>query len=116
MDLQTIQNFCLTLPGTTEDIKWGHHVTFLVAEKMYAIFSMEQEFRLSVKTPVDLFEVLTRKEGIIPAPYLARYHWVTLTAPNALPADQLKDLIRGSYDLIFGKLSKKIQRQITENA
>jgi len=46
-------------------------------------------------------------EGIIPAPYVARYHWVALEDLNALSQRELKDLLKNAYQLIRDKLPKK---------
>jgi predicted DNA-binding protein (MmcQ/YjbR family) len=53
------------------------------------------------------FLEFTDRPGIIPAPYMARAHWISLTHPDALSAAERDALIRGSYDLVVAKLPKK---------
>ena len=48
-------------------------------------------------------------EGIIPAPYMARNHWVAMIELNALRQPEVKELIRSSYQLVLKKLPKKTQ-------
>ena len=111
MDLKTLQSFCQTLPGTTEDLKWGNDLCFLVGQKMYAVLSIHEDTppAISIKTTPELFEVLTQREGIRPAPYLARYKWITLNHLNVIPEDELFSLIQDSYQMILAKLPKKLR-------
>ena len=113
MDIEQLHEFCRTLPGTTEDVKWGHNLVFSVGSKMYALISYDDDPpRVSFKTEPAMFEALTHQEGITPAPYLARAQWVTLQDVGVLPGEELEDLIGQSYQLVFLRLTKKAQREI----
>jgi predicted DNA-binding protein (MmcQ/YjbR family) len=52
---------------------------------------------------------LIEQEDIIPAPYMARNHWVSLRKWNALRDSQIKAAVKESYDLVKAKLPKKTQ-------
>jgi len=58
------------------------------------------------------FAELIEQDGIIPAPYVARYHWVALERFDALPQRELKELLKKAYQLVREKLPKKIQAQL----
>ena len=47
-----------------------------------------------------------RAEGIVPAPYLARAHWVSLTGFDILSAAELARRLRQSYDLVVARLPR----------
>jgi predicted DNA-binding protein (MmcQ/YjbR family) len=47
--------------------------------------------------------------GIIPAPYLARAHWVSLETENALSRAEIKRLVRQARGIVIAKLPKKTQ-------
>ena len=47
--------------------------------------------------------------SMLPAPYAARYHWVSVQKPGALKQAEIKRLIKDSYEMVKGKLSKKTQ-------
>ena len=52
-----------------------------------------------------LFRSLTEREGIIPAPYLARAMWVQESGLGAtLERRELEPLLRSAYDLVVAKL------------
>ena len=117
MTFEEFKQFCRTLPGTTEDIKWEDHLTFCVGEKMYAITSLsEQPAPLSIKADEDTFDRMTAMPGIIPAPYLARYKWIRLERLDVIDDALLRDLIRESYQLVFNKLPKRLRTQIEAGA
>lgn len=113
MDMKELQSFCLSLPGTYEDVKWDVDLCFCVGKKMYAVMPLgDGPTSLSFKTTPDLFDQLTQQPGIDPAPYVARYHWIRLENLNVLEADMVKNLVRDSYDMVFAKLTKKVREQI----
>ena len=66
----------------------------------------------SFKCTPDEFAELIEREGIIPAPYLARNKWVLLESLEALPAKELKRLIKDSYSMVAAKLPKKVQGEL----
>jgi predicted DNA-binding protein (MmcQ/YjbR family) len=103
----------MKLPHTTEEVLWGGDLVFKIGGKMYAVAALEPgAVWLSFKCTPENFAELTEREGIVPAPYLARHHWVALQTEDALPAAELKRLIGESYGLVLGKLSKKAQGAI----
>jgi predicted DNA-binding protein (MmcQ/YjbR family) len=104
--------YCRKLPHATEDIKWGKDLVFSIGGKMFACFDNENFLQFSFKTTPDNFERLTKLDGIIPAPYVARYHWVAINKANALPADVVKELLRASYDLVADKLPSRVRKQL----
>jgi predicted DNA-binding protein (MmcQ/YjbR family) len=114
MDIESVRRFCNTLPATTEDIQWGNELLFRIGRKIYAMASLDaaSSVRLSFKCTPEEFAELTELDGIIPAPYVARYHWVALERWDALPSAELKRRIRESYELVRDKLPAKVRARI----
>jgi predicted DNA-binding protein (MmcQ/YjbR family) len=107
-----IRDFCRALPHTTEDVKWEHNLLFRIAGKIYCVANLEpgvSPTKIAFKCTPETFAELVEIEGIIPAPYMARNHWVSLTEMNALRQAEIKELIRNSYRLVLEKLPKKKQ-------
>jgi predicted DNA-binding protein (MmcQ/YjbR family) len=102
---------CRTLPGVTEEVKWGDDLVFSVAEKMFCVFSIEggQLVRLSVKVDDHRFLEYTDRPQFIPAPYLARAHWVSVVDRKGLTPAELKAMIARSHALVVAKLPRKAQ-------
>jgi predicted DNA-binding protein (MmcQ/YjbR family) len=113
MNIEQLRKFCLAFPGATEDIKWGADLCFSVAGKMFTVTSADsRETGMSVKTTPEKFAELTERPGIIPAHYVARYHWITIEDPKAVTSAELKELIRESYQMVFDKLPAKVRKSI----
>jgi predicted DNA-binding protein (MmcQ/YjbR family) len=49
---------------------------------------------------------LIEREDVRPSPYLGRYNWVMLERLDALGNDELRDLIRQSYEIVVAKSPK----------
>lgn len=114
MNIEAIRNYCLSLPHATEGIQWDNDLLFRIGGKIFAVTSLDlSPNRLSFKCTPEKFEELLEIEGIIPAPYMARNKWVTVQSLDALSDKELKELIKTSYDMVFAKLPKKIQKTIT---
>lgn len=113
MDHNKLELICLSLKSTTTDIKWGNDLCYLVGGKMYCVASLEQPLKVSLKVQAEEFGELTERTGIIPAPYMARNHWIFIEKSNALTIVEWHHLIRQSYDLIFAKLPKKTKEKIS---
>lgn len=111
MTREGLLTFCLSLPHAAEDIKWEHHLCFLIAKKMFAVANVEhsEEHFVAVKSTPEKAAELIEMESIIPTPYMARNHWVTLQRGDVLRDAEIKQLIRESYDLIVAKLPKRTQ-------
>lgn len=114
MTVEDIRTFCLSLKGVTEDIKWGDHLCFSVGGKMFVVTAPDSvPVTASFKTSDELFEELTDREGIIPAPYMAKNKWVYVDNINRLSSAEWKKLLMIAYELVLQKLSGKMQREIT---
>jgi predicted DNA-binding protein (MmcQ/YjbR family) len=112
MTIDAIREHCLKLPGATEDTPWEEHFAYKVGGKMFVITGMQAHPSMSIKVSPDDFAELIEREGIIPAPYLAKHKWVQLERSSVIPAKELKQLMTRSYELIRSKLSKKLQREL----
>jgi len=105
-------------PGVASGIKWEDDLVFTVAGKMFCVLCVNGPAgdaavgRLSFKVEDTRFLELTERPGFVPAPYLARAHWVLVAKPGLLPAGDLRDLLRRSYELVREKLPKKTQREL----
>ena len=113
MNAEWVRGVCMKLPHTTEEVLWGADLVFKIGGKMYAAAALEPgPAWVSFKCTPEKFAELTEREGIVPAPYAARYHWVAVESEDALPAAEIKRLIGESYELVLGKLPKKKQAAI----
>jgi predicted DNA-binding protein (MmcQ/YjbR family) len=115
LDPRTLQDYCRSLPGATQDIKWTDHLVFSVGGKMFAAFHAAEEgggLPLGFKCDDIQFERLTRKKGIIPAPYAARFGWVSIRERSALTDAAARKLILASNRLVVEKLPRAVRAKV----
>jgi predicted DNA-binding protein (MmcQ/YjbR family) len=115
MNFDSLRKHCATLPGATMDVKWGADECYCVATKMFAVFFVDggKGRNLSFKCDPERFLELTDIPGIIPAPYLARAHWVQVTDAKALSDGDARALVTHSHALIAAKLTRRDRDAIT---
>ncbi len=114
MDNERIREFCLTLPHVEETVNWGHQLVFWVGNreiggKMFAMTDLDGTGTcvLLFHCGVERFHELLENDGIIPAPHLARAHWVGLERWNALRPREIEEELRRAHALIYDKLPKR---------
>jgi predicted DNA-binding protein (MmcQ/YjbR family) len=114
LTLAQLKALCGPWPGVTHDVKWSDNSVFSVGDKMFAMTPSDggEGGRLSFKVDDDRFLALTDRPGIIPAPYLARAHWISITEPQRFATSELAAFVLDAYSLIRAKLTKKLQAEL----
>ena len=112
MNIESLQSYCKSLPGTTESIKWEDHLCFCIGEKMYAVLSLAGKNTLSFKTDPQEYESLIELPNFISAPYLGRYKWVFTEDFSVLGDKELQAHVSKSYDLVKAKLPKNVLKKL----
>lgn len=114
MDNERIREICMALPHVAETVNWGHHLVYWVGDreiggKMFAMTDLDGTGRgvLYFHCGAERFHELLEIDGIIPAPHLARAHWVTLERWNALRAREIEEELRRAHALIYARLPKR---------
>ena len=116
MDIESVRAFCLSFPHATEKVQWGNDLVFKIGGKMFAVTVLEgaSKYCMSFKVTPEQFAELIERDGIDPAPYSARYHWVALERFNVVSDKELKALLTNSYELVRNKLPKKVRAQLDQ--
>ena len=114
MDIESVREYCLSLPHVTERVQWGNDLLFCIGGKMFAVATLDPKYevKMAFKCTPEKFSELIQEDEIVPAPYVARYHWVALKNYNALPARELENLLKMAYELVRDKLPKKVRSQL----
>ncbi len=113
MVLDEVRKWCRSLPHVTEDIKWDGDLVFSVGGKMFAMVMLDPPHRVSFKCTPEEFAELTERQGIIPAPYLARAWWVSLEdGETAMAARELQKRVKTAYRLVKARLPRKIRDKL----
>lgn len=117
MTIDALRTMCLALPGATEDVKWGQDLAFSIGGRMFAVVNLEPPHQLSFKCTPESFSELVERDGLIPAPYLARAMWVQEQAlGEAFERPELEALLATAYELVKARLSKRAQQRAVAGA
>ncbi len=120
-----IDAYLLGMPGCEKDWKaeweWWR---YQVGDKLFAATMVVGPERapeyagrslISLKCdPVWSERLREDHEGILPGFYADKRRWISVDLNSDVTDDLLRELIDHSYDLVFSKLTKKLQRQIAE--
>jgi len=110
MSVDSIRSYCLTFPHATEKLQWGDDLCFKIGGKIFTIVGLDDP-RMCFKCTPEIFAELIEREDVRPAPYVGRYKWVMLDRLDAVPWDELEDLIRQSYEMVAAKAPGKKTRK-----
>jgi predicted DNA-binding protein (MmcQ/YjbR family) len=115
MNIEKIREICLQLPHTTEGIKYGDQLCFMVAGKSFCSANIKSLEKIKVKVPDEDFEMLCERDGISPAPYGgARFKWIQIDDFHYLTEKEWSFFLNQSYQLIKLSLPKKLLMTLSE--
>lgn len=113
MNVEDIQKICKSLPGVTEDIKWGNDLVFSIGGKMFCVAGLNQSpTSASFKVTDEQFDEMCERDGFKPAPYVAKYKWVWIEDISKMNKNDWKKFIKQSYSLVKEKLPAKVKKQM----
>lgn len=113
MNLEEIRAFCHSLPGVTEDIKWGDHLCFSAGGKMFLVTAPDEfPISASIKASDGDFELLSARPGFKPAPYMARNKWVYMDDIRLMEEAEWTALLREAWSIVVSRLPKKTQKEL----
>ncbi len=108
--------YLLRLPHVVETMQWGANLVFWVGDKaiggkMFAVLNLDDDQKavLSFAAGPERYAELLETEGVFPAPYLARAHWVALKHWGVFRSSELEELLEHGRRLIYDKLPRKNQ-------
>lgn len=107
MNHKTLEKVLLGYPNTWLDYPFGKDVAvYKVGEgdkaRMFALIAEgSNPVRISLKCDPQLAVTLREKyETVVPGYHLSKKHWNTIICSGQLSDDEVKDLIRHSYELV----------------
>ena len=140
MDAERLRTYLLKLPHVAETMQWGANLVFWVGDKtiggkMFALINLDDSEPLGAPSmrshrmggfedlsarrlrPVLSYAAgptrypdLLEREGLIPAPYLARAHWIAALHWDAFTPAEWKAELLAAHALILAKLPPKTRK------
>ncbi|WP_212006325.1 MmcQ/YjbR family DNA-binding protein [Chitinophaga sp. HK235] len=116
MDIEQYREYCLSLPGVTEEFPFGEEtLVYKVAGKMFALSGLEEFNSINLKCdPEEAVELRERYEGVIPGYHMNKKHWNTVDIHSNIPNKLLLQWIKNSYDLVVASLPKKEREKLSQ--
>lgn len=114
MNLHHIREFCLALPGTTEDCPFDEStLAFRVGGKIFLLCDSLQFTGINLKcNPEKALELRERHRSVKPGFHMNKTHWNTVEIPGDFNLSELESWIFHSYDLVRAGLPAKVRSQI----
>jgi predicted DNA-binding protein (MmcQ/YjbR family) len=110
MTREQLEQLVMEMPHARLDYPFGENIAVYKVpmrgdsgeEKMFAIINeADKPLRMSLKCDPQLAELLREKyETVLPGYHLSKKHWNTIICTGQVPEDELRDLVRHSYELV----------------
>lgn len=100
-----VELYLLSMPNARLDYPFGKDVAvYKSGEKMFALVAEKSDpLRLSLKCDPKLAETLRQRyETVMPGDHLNKKHWNTIVLTGQLDWEEIKDLIRHSFEMVKG--------------
>ncbi|MCB9426007.1 MAG: MmcQ/YjbR family DNA-binding protein [Flavobacteriales bacterium] len=116
--IEEFYEYCMAKKGVTESFPFDDNtLVFKVGNKMFALTGLKGwetgECSANLKCDPDYaLELRAEYEAVQPGYHMSKKHWNTVACNQDLSAQQIKELIDHSYELVFKSLTKKLQKEI----
>ncbi|HTE13255.1 MAG TPA: MmcQ/YjbR family DNA-binding protein [Chitinophagaceae bacterium] len=114
MDIEQLQEYCLSKNGAKETLPFGPDtLVYKAGGKVFLLTSLNAEnLRFNVKCDPDLaVELREQYDCVLPGYHMNKKHWNTIVVDGSVSLKQLKQWIDHSYDLVVESLPKKLREQ-----
>jgi predicted DNA-binding protein (MmcQ/YjbR family) len=115
MNIEELQAYCLSKPGTEETLPFGPDtLVYKVGGKIFLLTSLDEELlQFNVKcSPDKAIELREQYSCVTPGYHMNKKHWNTVVVDGTVSTRLLKEWIDHSYVLIVDSLSKQVRAQL----
>ena len=110
MNFKQLDSYIRAKQGVTFDYPFGEKVrVYRIGEKMFALTLEDSPLSVNLKCdPISALELRSLYKGIKAGYHMNKKHWNTVKVEDSdVDEETVKELIDHSYDLVYGKLTKK---------
>jgi predicted DNA-binding protein (MmcQ/YjbR family) len=129
MNPERLRAYLLTLPHAVETMQWGANLVFWIGDKaiggkMFALINLEDpapegasphrrrvthQALMMYAAGLARYPELLELEGLIPAPYMARIHWVAAERWDVFTPAEWQRELHAAHALTLAKLPPKVR-------
>jgi len=106
MNIETLQEYCLSKPGAQETLPFGPDtLVYKVDGKAFLLVGLDNEdLRFNVKCAPDMaIELRESFSCVLPGYHMNKKHWNTIVVDGSVAEKKLKEWIDWSYELVRKK-------------
>ena len=115
MDIEAFREYCLSLPGATETMPFEKFsrgkfsiLVFYVNGHMFCYFNIDNFSAITIKCdPAEMAELKENYKAIGEPFNGDKRHWISVQLGQDVSDDEMKALVRKSYELVKSKNKKK---------
>lgn len=115
MNIESLQVYCLSKSGVTEEFPFGEQtLVYKVMGKIFALTSLDSTpLTINLKCePEKAVQLREEYECVLPGFHMNKKHWNTVVADGSVKDLILKAWIDHSYDLVVQSLPRKLKEQM----
>jgi len=114
MNIEDYRDFCLSLPGTTEETPFGPDtLVFKVGGKIFALTDLQTFASFNVKCdPERAADLRERYDYVLPGFHMNKKHWNTILVGTGATDAQMRQWLTESYQLIVAALPKGVRAEL----
>lgn len=111
MNIESVREYCLSLPHATEDFPFDETtLAFRIGGRIFAMIDLERTEWFVLKCNPDMaIELREKYAEIAPAWHMNKRHWNQINLFGYLSEELICSLIRHSYSLVLQKLPKALR-------
>ncbi len=116
MHIEDFRDFCLSLPGTTDETPFGPDtLVFKVGGKLFALTDLRTFASFNVKCdPERAAELRERYDYVLPGFHMNKKHWNTVLIGAGATDNQLREWITHSYQLVVAALPRAVRAELNK--
>jgi predicted DNA-binding protein (MmcQ/YjbR family) len=101
MNIESIRDYCLSKPGTSEGFPFGDDtLVFKVKGKMFLLANLDGELSLNLKCdPETALELRETYPSVLPGYHMNKKYWNTVKIDGSIPDNIIYGWIDHSYEL-----------------
>ncbi|MCF8373716.1 MAG: MmcQ/YjbR family DNA-binding protein [Bacteroidales bacterium] len=116
MNIEELRNYCLKKKGTSEGMPFGDDtLVFKVMGKIFALSNLEGDLRINLKCDPELaIELREQYPAVIPGYHMNKQQWNSVIVDGSVSDKLIREWIDHSYDQVVAKLTKILQKELSE--
>lgn len=117
MNIEKVREYCISKKAVSESFPFDQHtLVFKLADKMFALLSLDENKYLNLKCdPEKAIELREKYDYVKPGYHMNKKHWNTIDLDTPIEKSLLQTWIDDSYNLVFKKLPQKVKTEIEKN-